>query len=100
MKIARFRAAVVLAGLCLATGVASRADLSAVPTAKQYLHKDWRLQSSCEVKATGAELSAVEYDASKWHRAEVPGTVVGALVTDKTYPDPNYGTNLRLFPGM
>jgi exo-1,4-beta-D-glucosaminidase len=26
--------------------------------------------------------------------------VVGALVADKTYPDPNYGTNLKSFPGM
>ncbi|PYT49250.1 MAG: glycosyl hydrolase family 2, partial [Acidobacteria bacterium] len=26
--------------------------------------------------------------------------MVGVLVADKTYPDPNYGTNLKSFPGM
>ncbi len=31
---------------------------------------------------------------------DIPATVVGVLVTDKTYPDPNYGTNLKNFPGM
>ena len=65
-----------------------------------FLHDNWRLRSSCETKATGAELSSVGYDVSKWHQAQVPGTVVGALVTDKTYPDPNYGTNLKSIPGM
>ena len=36
----------------------------------------------------------------QWHNAEVPGTVVGALVTDKTLPDPNFGMNLKSFPGV
>ena len=26
--------------------------------------------------------------------------MVGALVDDKTYPDPDYGTNLKSLPGM
>ena len=65
-----------------------------------YLHKDWQIQSSCEVKASAAEISAAGFDAKGWHRSDVPATVVGALVTDKTYPDPNYGTNFKSFPGM
>jgi exo-1,4-beta-D-glucosaminidase len=101
MRIARhFRLAIVFAGFFFGTVGASRADVSADSPGKMFLHKDWRLQSSCEVKASGAELSTVGYDASRWHRAEVPGTVVGALVTDKTYPDPDYATNLKSFPGM
>lgn len=40
------------------------------------------------------------FDAASWHKADIPATVVGALVTDKTYPDPDYGTNLDSFPGM
>jgi exo-1,4-beta-D-glucosaminidase len=67
---------------------------------RTYLHKDWRLQSACEVKAKGEEISKAGFDASNWHKTDVPATVVGALITDKTYPDPNYGTNLRDFPGM
>jgi exo-1,4-beta-D-glucosaminidase len=52
------------------------------------------------VKASGAEISAAGFNASAWHKTEIPSTVVGALVTDKTYPDPTYGTNLKSFPGM
>src|SRR6266700_1493034 len=68
--------------------------------ARIYLHKNWQIQSSCEVAATGEQISSVGFDAKGWHKAEIPATVVGALVTDKTYPDPNYGTNLQSFPGM
>jgi exo-1,4-beta-D-glucosaminidase len=76
-----------------ATAVAAESD-------KLFLHKDWQLQSSCDAKAGGAEISAVGFNASGWHHADMPSTVVGALVTDKTYPDPTYGTNLKSFPGM
>jgi len=67
---------------------------------RTYLHKDWQIQSSCEAKSAGEQISTVGFDAKGWHKADVPATVVGALVTDKTYPDPNYGTNLKSIPGM
>src|SRR5260370_40882889 len=72
----------------------------AAESEKLFLRKDWQLQSSCEVKAGGAEISAAGFSASGWHHADIPSTVVGALVTDKTYPDPNYGTNFLSFPGF
>jgi exo-1,4-beta-D-glucosaminidase len=65
-----------------------------------FLHSGWRVESSCVAKAAGEQVSTVGFDASKWHVAQVPGTVVGALVADGTYADPNYGTNLKAFPGM
>src|SRR5690242_3234928 len=67
---------------------------------RSYLHKNWQIQSSCEVKATGDQISSVGFDAAGWHKSDIPSTVVGALVTDKTYPDPNYAMNLKSFPGM
>src|SRR5919204_1000507 len=67
---------------------------------RTYLHKNWQIQSSCDAKAAGDQISLPGFDASAWHKAEIPATVVGALVTDKTYPDPNYATNLDSFPGM
>ena len=67
---------------------------------RTYLHKNWRIQSSCDVKATGEQISSPGFDGQGWHKTDVPATVVGALVADKTYPDPNYGTNLKSFPGM
>jgi exo-1,4-beta-D-glucosaminidase len=67
---------------------------------RTYLHQNWQIQSSCEAAATGEQISSAGFDAKTWHKADIPATVVGALVTDKTYPDPNYGTNLKSFPGM
>src|SRR5580704_15309585 len=65
-----------------------------------YLHKNWQIQSSCEAKATGEQISTAGFDASTWHRSDLPATVVGALVTDKTYSEPYFGTNLKTLPGM
>src|SRR5262245_13516267 len=69
-------------------------------TNRAYLHKNWRIQSSCDAKATGDQVSVAGFNAASWHKADIPATVVGALVTDKTYPDPDYATNLDSFPGM
>src|SRR5713101_2547812 len=69
-------------------------------SARTYLHRNWQIQSSCEVKATGEQVSLVGFDTKGWHQTDIPATVAGALVTDKTYPDPNYATNLKTFPGM
>jgi exo-1,4-beta-D-glucosaminidase len=86
----------ILLGLAGTLATPALADAGA----KVYLHKDWQLQSSCEVKAGGEQVSVVGFDASKWHRTDLPNTVVGALVDDKTYPDPTYGMNLKSLPGM
>lgn len=64
------------------------------------LDTGWSVQSSREVKATGAELSSPGFATNAWHKTAVPSTVVAALVADKTYPDPYFGTNLRDYPGM
>ena len=88
--------ALTLVVLLLTSLATARAD----EPSKTYLHKNWQIQSSCEAKASGAEISAPGFDATGWHHSDIPSTVVGALVTDKTYPDPNYGTNLKSFPGM
>lgn len=71
-------------------------DSSAAPV---FLHSNWRLESSCKVTAKPEAIALPGFDDSKWHPALVPGTVVGALVADKTLPDPNYGKNLNSFPG-
>lgn len=64
------------------------------------LHQNWQIQSSCDAKSTAEEISTSGFRTTGWHRAEVPTTVVAALVADKTYPDPNFGMNLKSFPGM
>ena len=67
---------------------------------KTFLHKNWQVQSSCDDKAAGDKISVAGFAAARWHRTDIPSTVVGVLVTDKTYPDPDYGMNLKSFPGM
>src|SRR5215469_804061 len=64
-----------------------------------FLHTGWRMESSEKASAGGEAISRAGFDDSKWHPALVPGTVVGSLVADKTLPDPNYGENLKSFPG-
>lgn len=98
-------AVMVLAAQCLAAGTAADDRATDKPAAgnsapKISLHENWRIQSSCEVKAGGAEISTAEFRAESWHKASVPTTVVAALVADGTYPDPYYGLNLKSLPGM
>jgi exo-1,4-beta-D-glucosaminidase len=67
---------------------------------KILLAENWQIQSSCEVKADGREISAVGFRPDGWHKARVPTTAVAALVADGTYPDPYFGMNLKSLPGM
>ncbi len=88
-------AGVLVFGLLL-SGLASGADESPwmLP-----LETDWRLQSSAEVHADGAQLSTPGFDASTWYPVTVPKTVLAALVDNGVYPDPYYGLNLKRIPG-
>jgi exo-1,4-beta-D-glucosaminidase len=92
-----FRLAVVLSFAVFAFSPNAAAQ---TPADRQYLHGTWRIEASCKVNAKGEQLSLAGFDDSKWHPAEVPGTVDGALVTDKTLPNPNYGLNLKRTPGF
>ena len=98
----RFRlSSLIFATVCAVFAINSFAGDSSneLPT-RSYLHKNWQIQSSCEAKASGEQISTAGFDVKGWHQSDIPSTVVGALVTDKTYPDPNYSTNLKSMPGM
>src|SRR5580698_5556690 len=87
--------------LTLSVAVVFASVLAAqVPAHRQFLDGTWRMQSSCVDNAKGEQISAVGFDVGKWLSAEVPGTVVGAQVTAKILPDPDYGMNLKQFPGF
>jgi exo-1,4-beta-D-glucosaminidase len=64
------------------------------------LHEGWSLQTSAKVEAKGEVISTPQFAPKGWHSATVPTTVVAALVKDKTFADPLFGTNLRDYPGM
>src|ERR1700743_2052149 len=93
--------AMVAALLMVVSGFASVcASPSAAAEEKVYLHQDWRLESSCDAKATGEQVSAVGFDVSKWHRTNLPNTAVGALVDDGTYKDTMMGLYLEHMRGL
>ena len=90
--------AILLSALFFSDSAALAAPASS-PESRISLHGSWQLQSSCVDKSSAESVSTPGFAAKDWHKAEVPGTVVGALVTDKTLPDPDYGMNLKNFPG-
>ncbi|HXM94291.1 MAG TPA: beta galactosidase jelly roll domain-containing protein [Candidatus Dormibacteraeota bacterium] len=101
VTVVRVRKALVVLALVTLGGLPSlAAEETAQSGAKTFLHKQWQIQSSCEKAGTGERISTSGFEAKGWHKTDIPATVVGVLVTDKTYPDPNYGTNLKSFPGM
>jgi len=96
----RFRSVLLFSSILVFGSIlAARTYGDDSPTSPVFLHSNWRLESSCKVTAKAESISIPGFDDSKWHPAIVPGTVVGALVADKTLPEPNYGKNLNSFPG-
>src|SRR6202171_4820655 len=90
----------ILAATFFSSQMSQAEERKKLPPAAISLSEGWQIQSSCEAKATGEQVSTPGYAANGWHKTTVPNTVVGTLVDDKTYPDPMYGTNLKKLPGM
>ncbi len=89
----------ILLALILATpAVAAGRGRPELP-APLVLRSGWNLQSSARVTAPGSALSEASFTPSGWQAAEVPTTVLAALVRDGVYPDPYFGMNLRSIPG-
>ena len=93
--LARVSAILTLALTALAGGQSEAAG-----DTKVMLHRNWEIQSSCQLQADGKDISTSGFPARGWHHAEGPTTVVAALVADKTYPDPFFSKNLKSLPGM
>jgi exo-1,4-beta-D-glucosaminidase len=64
------------------------------------LRDGWTMQSSRKVDQTGELISTPKFQPNGWYSVSVPTTVVAALVKQKVYPDPEFGMNLRKFPGV
>ncbi|MGH9326582.1 MAG: glycosyl hydrolase 2 galactose-binding domain-containing protein [Terriglobia bacterium] len=67
--------------------------------AKLVLRRGWEVQSSAKVAQNGAVISTTHFQAHGWYPAQVPTTVLAALVHDGLYPHPYFGMNLRRIPG-
>lgn len=64
------------------------------------LNGTWSMASSSDIHDTGESISSSTYSARDWFTANVPTTVVAALVQSHVFSDPNYGMNLRETPGV
>jgi exo-1,4-beta-D-glucosaminidase len=58
------------------------------------LREGWAIQAAAKVQAGGAALSQPGYETTGWQPAEVPTTVLGALVKAGVYKDPFFGKNM------
>ncbi|MCX6262707.1 MAG: glycosyl hydrolase family 2, partial [Bacteroidia bacterium] len=67
--------------------------------AKLLLKDNWAIQSSKEIKSDAKAISTTGFQTEGWYPTSVPSTVLAALVANKVYPDPYYGTNIKNLPG-
>jgi hypothetical protein len=85
----------VTAGLVVAMcSMAAMAQSKMLPAPVE-IGSGWHLQDSARVPASGATVSAKDYQPQSWYAATVPGTVLTSLVNDGVYPEPLYGENNR-----
>ena len=69
------------------------------PREQVLLRDNWTIQSSSRVKAEGKIISTTDYHPEGWYPVSMPSTVLAALVKNKVFPDPYYGTNIESLPG-
>jgi exo-1,4-beta-D-glucosaminidase len=67
---------------------------------KLLLKDNWAIQSSKEIKSDAKAISSIGFMTDGWYPTSVPTTVLAALVANKVYPDPYYGTNINNLPGI
>jgi exo-1,4-beta-D-glucosaminidase len=80
----------ILTGLFFVTG-----SIFAQPGLNQkLLKKNWAIQSTAKVSATGDEISKADFKTKKWYPATMPSTILETLVKNGVYKDPYYGNNL------
>jgi len=77
---------------CLYTLVTGSGDI--------ILKENWQIQSSINILEGGDIISRPGYRPESWYPISMPSTVLAALVENKVYPDPYYGTNIRSLPGF
>ena len=59
---------------------------------KQFL-KQWRIESTTQDSSDGSTISTAGFNDSAWVKAEVPTSVLNALVKAGIYPDPHFNLN-------
>ena len=91
------RVAGLLLLLILSSCVSKNQNFSSNPF-QQNLNNGWALQDSAKVKATGEAISSPDFPPKNWYPANVPTTVMAALVANGVYKNIYYGENLAKIP--
>lgn len=66
---------------------------------KLLLRDNWAIRSSKDLSIGGKAISIAGYQIDGWYPTTVPSTVLAALVANKVYNDPYFGTNINDIPG-
>jgi exo-1,4-beta-D-glucosaminidase len=64
------------------------------------LKNNWAIQSSKQITTDAKAISTVGFHTDGWYPTTVPTTVLAALVANKVYSDPYFGTNIKDIPGQ
>ena len=67
---------------------------------KLLLRDNWAIQSAKTANIDGKTISSAGFHTEGWYPTSVPTTVLAALVANKVYPDPYFGTNIKDLPGQ
>ena len=62
------------------------------------LKKNWFIQSSEKTTDSGSIIASEKFSLSSWYKADVPSTIMGALVKDNIYKNVFLGNNLKNIP--
>src|SRR4030043_784200 len=62
------------------------------------LSDGWMIQLSSELSRAPEQISRPGFDSRRWYPANVPSTVLAALVENGVYKNPYFGMNLREIP--
>jgi exo-1,4-beta-D-glucosaminidase len=66
---------------------------------KIILRDNWKVQSSDSIRESGSTISDANWKSGSWYPVTMPSTVLAALVNNKVFPDPYFGTNIENIPG-
>ena len=84
----------------LAAGLNSCSESNKNEATKLLLSGDWLIKSSIQVKEGGEIISTDKFSPEGWYPAQVPTTVLKALVIEGVYPDPWIGLNNYKIPDV
>ena len=89
----------ILLIICTLTASAQPTDL-ARSNSRIYLDTDnggkWTMMKADQENTPAEKISSVDFNATKWQKAIVPGTVLNSLVANGVYPEPYYGLNNKI----